>query len=203
MKIIVIEGPDRVGKATQAKRLKEYLAHKGKRVEIVEVPIKRGVTYDAIYWMLGNGLAKKLPRLFQTLQFLNRWTFQKVELPKLASSNDFVIFDRWSLSTNVYGLAEGLGPEFVNYFYSNLRRPDYTFVLLGDSHQHEAEDVYERDTALQKRVRILYDQWAKNHPDECHVINCQNPKELITAEMVGVLRASGVLDVKDEYIFLS
>ena len=39
-KIIVVEGPDRVGKATQSRMLKEKLTFLGKRAKIIEVPIK-------------------------------------------------------------------------------------------------------------------------------------------------------------------
>jgi thymidylate kinase len=192
-KIIAIEGPDRTGKQTQAKRLRDYLVSAGKRATVVEVPIKDAASYDAAYWMLRNGLAKKLPRTFQTIQFMNRWLFQTRTLPELESKNDIIIFDRWSLSTSVYGRAEGLSPEFVDFFYDKLRKPDYTFILIGEAHGHEPEDVYEKDLQLQRRVRKLYAAWGASHSHESHTINCRNPRDLITAEMVGVLKGLGII----------
>lgn len=192
-KMIVVEGPDRTGKQTQTLRLRDYFVSLGKKAVVVEVPIKGSYTYNIIYWMLRNGLAKRMPHTFQLLQFLNRWRFQWNMLPKIEQDNDYVIFDRWSLSTSVYGLAEGLSSEFVNSLYVRLKRPDYTFILLGDAHEHEAEDVYEKDGELQKSVRRHYADWASQQTSGCRVINCKNPRELITAEMVYSLKAARII----------
>jgi thymidylate kinase len=192
-KMIVVEGPDRTGKQTQTLRLRDYFVSLGKKAVVVEVPIKGSYTYNIIYWMLRNGLAKKMPHLFQVLQFLNRWTFQCGDLQKLEQNNDYVIFDRWSLSTTVYGLAEGLSLEFVNSLSVRLKKPDYTFVLLGDAHQHEAEDVYEKDAELQRSVRRHYAEWAAQQTHGCSVINCKNPRELITAEMIYTLKTARII----------
>jgi thymidylate kinase len=71
-KIIVFEGPDRCGKKTQTHLLCGYLASKAYRSVVVEVPVYGNPTYHIIYWMLGNGLAKKFPKLFQWFQYFNR-----------------------------------------------------------------------------------------------------------------------------------
>jgi thymidylate kinase len=189
-KIIVIEGPDRVGKATQCKLLCDYLIQCGKRATVVEVPIHDNFTHRAIYWMLENGLAKKLPRTFQLTQFLNRWTFQTFDLSKLDHDYDFVIFDRWSLSTSIYGQASGVGKSFVDLLYRQLRKPDFTIVLLGKSHEHDPEDVYEKDSQLQESVRQLYADWVNKHPKEAHVVHSERPRESIFTEIIVILKTT-------------
>lgn len=189
-KIIVIEGPDRCGKATQSALLCEYLWQCGKKAKVVEVPIHDPVTYKAIYWMLERGHAKSFPRIFQFTQFLNRWLFQTKELADLDHEYDYLIFDRWSLSTTVYGKAAGVDDGFVNYFYKKLRKPDFTLVLLGKPHPHEAEDVYERDEKLQEAVRRLYAEWVDKNPKEGYVVASDRPKEAVFTEIIVVLKTT-------------
>lgn len=185
-----MEGPDRVGKATQSNLLCEYLWQCGKKAKVVEVPINDNFTYNAIYWMLEKGRAKKYPRLFQFTQFLNRWIFQTKFLTSLEHEYDYLIFDRWSLSTTIYGKATGIDDEFVNYLYKKLRKPDYTLILLGKPHAHEAEDDYEKDNSLQEKVRELYADWVNKHPKEAHVVASDRPKESVFTEIIVVLKTT-------------
>lgn len=192
-KLIVIEGPDRVGKATQCRMLRTNLEAMGFKATVVEVPVEDAFTHAAIYRMLENGLAKKLPKVFQVLQVLNRKIFQETRLLELEHDNDFIIFDRWSLSTSIYGAASGLPQDMIDVMYRQLRRPDFTFVLLGEAHPHEAEDVYEADKTLQIKVRNLYGEWAVQHPDESHAIDSTQSKDTIAAEMMTVLKVMRII----------
>lgn len=198
-KIIAIEGPDRCGKATQSFLLCAYLTSLGYRARVVEVPIQDTFTYPLVYWMLGNGLAKKFPKFFQRLQVLNRQIFQATELKHWEKDFDYLIFDRWSLSTTVYGLAAGLSMNYVDALYEKLRKPDHTFVLLGASHPHEAEDVYESDTDLQRRVREHYSDWASENLDICSVINCEQPREVIASTLRLILKERGIVPITHSY----
>ena len=138
------------------KLLKSYLLDRGFKVATFEVPLRSNFTYDLIYSMLNNGLAKKLPKLFQFLQYLNRQIFQWTELSSIEKDYDYIIMDRWSLSTIVYGNATGVPQDFTQNLYNKLKLPDYTIVLVGKSHEHKPEDDYESDNSLQTKVRELY-----------------------------------------------
>jgi len=193
-KIIVFEGADRCGKATQSALLKQHLESKGKIVALVEVPIRDHITYPTIYWMLKNGLAKKFPKLFQWLQCHNRLIFQWTKLEELDRQCEFIIFDRWSLSSVVYGVAEGVDAEYCNLLYKKLRKPDFTILLLGQAYAHQAEDVYEADFSLQQKVRDLYAAWASCHSEESHVLDGTNvSKEKVAEEVVKVLQSWRVI----------
>ena len=110
-KLVVIEGPDRVGKETQALRLQVFLEAKGLRVKSVEVPFRDYSTYYVIYWMLRSGSAVRWPNAFQTIQFLNKLSYQTFFFLFHLCVCDYVIFDRWTLSSKVYGPAGGASPE--------------------------------------------------------------------------------------------
>lgn len=155
-KIIAIEGPDRVGKFTQANLLKNYLLSQGRKVAHFEVPYNDGFTHRAIYAMLRNGLAKKYPKIFQTIQYLNKRVFQTTQLSHLRDTMDYIILDRWALSGLVYGEAEGVPRWYSDALFNNLIRPDCTIVLVNAPHVKEGRDVYEKDTELQAKVRMLY-----------------------------------------------
>lgn len=191
--IIVVEGPDRCGKATQSKLLQEYIARIGLGAVVVEVPIRSAVTYRIIYWMLKNGLAKNFPKVFQCFQFLNRKIFQIFTLPGLERMYDVIIMDRWSLSTIVYGAAEGVSEAFTTRLAKWLRVADHTFVLHGESYLHEAEDSYEADRDLQLKVKLGYSMWALNNQKVCTMINCRHDKMHISRRMQDVLHLKGIL----------
>ena len=192
-KIIVIEGPDRVGKQTQTRLLRDHIRSMGYRAETIEVPIRSAITYRLIYWMLQNGLAKKLPKVFQYLQYLNRKIFQLTTLKLLSFTNNYLIFDRWSLSTVVYGSASGLSEEFTVGLMSRLKTPDHTFILYGKSYMKEAEDVYESDSVLQTKVGESYALWANRYPQSNTLINCNHDKMLISKKIRMKLESLNIL----------
>lgn len=192
-KIIVIEGPDRVGKQTQTNLLKQTFLNYGLLAAVVEVPIRSAVTYHVIYWMLRNGLAKKFPKIFQWFQYMNRKIFQAFKLPQLEENYDAIIMDRWSLSTIVYGAAEGVPKEYTIGLAAKLRSPDHTIILHGKSYVHEAEDAYEADEALQIKVRNEYANWALNNPETTTLIDCQRDKCIVSREIKEVLQTKRIL----------
>lgn len=192
-KIIVVEGPDRVGKQTQTHLLKEYIESLGFRATIVEVPIRGGLTYHVIYWMLKNGLAKKLPKLFQWFQYLNRKIFEKLRLPKLEQINDFIILDRWSLSTVVYGMAEGLTENFTTSLMKKLRIPNHTIILAGKSYLQEAEDAYESDSDLQRKVTTGYVRWFEKNQDQTTLIDCRLSREEVAKKIQEILQEKDLI----------
>ncbi len=192
-KIIVIEGPDRVGKQTQTNLLKKTFLNYGMIATVVEVPIRSMVTYRIIYWMLKNGMAKKFPKTFQWFQYLNRKIFQVFTLPYLEERYDAIIMDRWSLSTIVYGAAEGVQKEYTIDLAKKLRQPDHTIILHGKSYSHEAEDAYEADLDLQNKVREEYANWAFDNPDSTSLVDCQRDRKIVSREIKEILQSKRIL----------
>jgi len=191
-KLIVIEGPDKVGKETQTKMLVEYLQSCGKRVIRVEVPVHDKLTHRLIYWMLKNGLAKKTPTLFQGIQYFNKKIFQMFKLPRLNEYYDYVIMDRWSLSSIVYGIAGGANSSLLVKLASFLKKPDATIILHGKPHIDRKDDLFESDDELQTKVRDMYWDLSLGR-EEYTLIPAGGTREEVHSGIVWALRVKNLL----------
>lgn len=189
---IAIEGPDKVGKETQTKLLVEKLRKIGWKVKHVEMPVNDGITYRLIYWMLRKGYAKPYPKLFQFVQFLNKWFWQLV-MPYFSHKYDYIVFDRWAASAVIYGRATGVPEGFNLFLYGRLVRPDLTVVLLGQSYRRKGpDDSYEADNELQARVRDEYEWWATVEP-KAEPISNQGSREDVHRQIMSVMDERGLL----------
>lgn len=189
-RLVVVEGPDKVGKATQTQLLVHTLRRYGDRVTRVEVPYNDRLTYRLIYWMLRTGKAKTYPNAFQFVQFVNKFIFQWTVLLFLRLTNDVIVFDRWSLSAIVYGDATGVNPAFNRVLYHLLVRPDVTVVLHGASFKRATvDDVYEKDSNLQVAVRKGYYAWAMEHPEDHELVDNQGTQGEVHERVLDVVEA--------------
>ena len=93
----------------------------------------------------------------------------------------------------MYGAATGVSKEFTEKLTNRLKKPDFTIVLLGPSHKHVAEDVYESDAELQKRVRDLYRDWSTSNSQTSSIFDCSMPREIIHSEILKKLEDVGVI----------
>lgn len=179
-KLIVFEGPDKVGKETQSKLLASVLQERGVkavRLEPTKESHPRG--RKLIYSMLESGAAKEHPNTFQFIQFMNRMYFQYVKLPKALRDNELVILDRWALSGYVYGEAERISPGLNKWMYNRARRADLVLVLSGNSYKRPgADDSYERDTSLQIKVKVAYRRAGLEWPGHVLVDNKDSVQEV-------------------------
>lgn len=189
-KLVAIEGPDKVGKATQSRMLAHVLRRYGARVALVEVPFNDRVTHRLIYWMLQNGLVKRFPNLFQFIQFINKFVFQLTYLLWLRLTCACVVLDRWSLSAIVYGDATGVNRTLNRVLYWLLVRPDITVVLHGSSFKRKSiDDAYEKDSDLQVVVRRGYYDWVQSHPADHVLINNQGTKDEVHERILAAVEA--------------
>lgn len=185
--LIVVEGPDKCGKATQSTLLTQTLVDAGHRVKRVEVPVASWFTYRLIYWMLRNGMAKSWPNVFQYVQFLNKFIFQWTKLVFMRWQYDFIVFDRWSLSSVVYGDAGGANKTFTRFLYNRLWQPDGTIIMVGASRSGEVTDVYESDNSLQSKVRVGYAAWYAAHDDKVSLVDNTGTREEVQSRIMNIL----------------
>jgi len=171
--IIAIEGPDKVGKATQTRLLSSRLWTEGLTTLTVEVPINDGIFYDRIYAMLKDGSAMKYPEAFQAFQVANRLAWQKTAP---LHRYDVILFDRWNVSSWVYGRASGLSETFFQTIMHGMLEPDCVVVLDGVA-MGEAEDTYEADRDLRAKVRKQYRWWAEEHG--APIVAANDPRDLV------------------------
>lgn len=187
-KLIVLEGPDKVGKETQTRLLVMALEELGCRVADVEVPFNDRLTHKLIYWMLRSGRARSWPNLFQFVQFCNKVIFQVILLFWLLLLNDYVVMDRWALSAVIYGDASGTNTWFNRAMFWFLWRPDLTIVLHGPRLSNRETDVYEADSKLQQNVREGYYQWVQEHPIGYELVDNQGTRTEVHARILAAVQ---------------
>lgn len=177
--LIAIEGPDRVGKATQARMLKDHLNKDKITATVEEVPYDDKITHPRIYEMLHDGTATDFPVVFQTLQGINRRIFQATFLPTLARYHDVIILDRWNMSSRVYGEASGVTKPTTDAILKGILEPDLTFVFDSNPYPKEGLDAWEADLAFQSRVRELYLRECEANPDNYVKIDAGHSREIV------------------------
>jgi thymidylate kinase len=186
-RILSIEGPDGLGKSTQASAIIEILRNNGKRATIVKLPRYDYLTGKIILKMLKSGSALTWPNVFQVVQWLDKVIFQLFFLPKLLKENDYLIFDRWHISMWAYGLAGGASERLTNIFVNSLVKPNQTFIFCGKSKRDIKQDSYESNVKYQKRVGMHYVLWACAH-DDAIVVDADQTKEQITEMMMDYIQ---------------
>ena len=167
--VVALEGPDRMGKSTQAKLLKDSLRREGISAAVVKTPYddsdegdEGGQTHEKLYEMLRTGDAVRYPKTFQSLMGTNRRWFQSHVLPELAAQHDVVVLDRWNLSTLIYGTEAGVPTDITFSILKGLIDPDLTIVFDGQPFvASDQDDAYEADKEFQERIRSRYVAWAK------------------------------------------
>ena len=197
-----LEGPDKVGKATQSKMLADALVDLGPlfakkkvsiRVHRVEIPSKNHTCYDKIYDMLnrradGSAPAIDHPEVFQTFQVANRFHVQE-DVKLMSADPTIIIFDRWVASSWAYGTAAGVSKEKLEIINDGLIVPDTTFVLQGNGFDRpeQADDAYEDDDSFQSKVRRTYEEWSHGRP---HVrkVNADRDKEIVHEEILSIAK---------------
>lgn len=184
-KLIVIEGPDKLGKTTQCMRLAASLA--GACYQ--KIPNRDGVTYDRIYEMLKTGEAAEEPYYFQSLNGINRLIWQRQMLPALAQQYKYIILDRWNPSTWVYGQSIGMTERQCGIVTKGLISPDLCFVFQGTPLERSGkDDAYESDDKLQQEVAMRYNVWADSNPEIVVKVNANRSMSIVTEELLSEIQ---------------
>jgi len=177
-KIIAIEGPDKVGKATQSKLLAAALD-----CDRVEIPWKDGLIYEQIYAMLKDGTARTYPQAFQAFHAANRMTWLETEY--FHEDTGIVVLDRWMTSSYIYGGIEGLSKECLDGLNKSLRPADLTIVLDGEI-MGVPEDAYEMDVEFRAKVRQEYLRWALEN--DAPVVDANRSREVVHEDIMQIVQ---------------
>ena len=161
--LIAFEGLDQSGKQTQAERLRDQLTALGHRVRLVSFP-----DYTThIGTELGRALAGEREYSAEVMQLLyvaNRYEW-KAELQRALDAGWFIVCDRYMASSVAYGEAFGLDAGWLTEIQRFLPAPSLTIMLdiapqTAVTRKSADRDRYERDLALQLRVRESYHRLA-------------------------------------------
>lgn len=182
--LIAFEGLDQSGKQTQAERLRDRLMALGHAVQLVSFP--------DYHTHIGAEIARALagereygPDVMQLLYVANRYEW-KGELQRLLDADTFVVCDRYLSSSVAYGEAFGLDRSWLMEMQRFLPRPSLTIMLdiapeTAVTRKSADRDRYERDLALQTRVRASYQRLATE--DGWLLLDGDRPKDVIAADV--------------------
>lgn len=202
---IAVEGLDGSGKTVQCKKLVDYLTNSGKSVFYIDFPQYNSFIGKEIgYFLSGkdrNTNADSIdPKSMCLWYATDRWNALKnVDF----SNYDFVILNRYTLSSAVYQTARffnAVNTEFINWVFElehvlfGLPAPDiYLFLdteISGCSENltHKGErayveglDLYESSKSLLVCCREIYHYCVEAYPS-MHAIFCNGPDGLLPVE---------------------
>lgn len=190
--LIAFEGLDQSGKQTQAGLLGEHLAAEGRTVRQVSFP-----EYET---PLGQELARALAGerdyaadVMQLLYVANRYE-RKQDLDRWLADGLVLVADRYAASSVAYGEAFGLDPVWLADIQKHLPPPALTILLdiapeTAVQRKRADRDRYERDLALQSRVRAAYHRLAETEP-QWVVFDGEREKDTIAADVLSAVRAA-------------
>ena len=161
--IVAFEGLDQSGKQTQAELLRARLKQAGHKSRLVSFP-----DYGT---SIGEEIARALqgereygPDVMQLLYVANRYE-RKPDLKRWLDGGLMLVCDRYVASSIAYGEAQGLDRAWLTDMQKYLPLP--SLVILLDIAPETAvkrkavdRDRYERDLAMQGRVRESYHRQA-------------------------------------------
>jgi dTMP kinase len=161
--LIAFEGLDQSGKQTQAETLRDRLKEYGRKARLVSFP-----DYGT---SIGEEIARALqgerdygPEVMQLLYVANRYE-RTHDLQRWIGGGIILVCDRYTASSVAYGEAQGLDPAWLTDMQRFL--PPAALTILLDIAPETAvrrkavdRDRYERDLALQARVRQSYHRQA-------------------------------------------
>jgi dTMP kinase len=187
--LIAFEGLDQSGKQTQAELLRDHLKSQGRKARLVSFP-----DYGT---SIGEEIARALsnerdygPDVMQLLYVANRYE-KTSDLQRWLDGGLILVSDRYTASSVAYGEAQGLDPAWLIDIQKFL--PPASLTILLDIAPETAvkrksvdRDRYERDLAMQARVRESYHRQAQ--AEGWVVLNGERTKEEIAADVIEAAR---------------
>jgi len=186
--LIVFEGLDQSGKQTQAELLRDALKQQGRKARLVSFP-----DYGT---SIGEEIARALQgerdydaEVMQLLYVANRYE-RKPDLQRWLDAGLVLVCDRYLASSIAYGEAQGLDPAWLAEVQKFLPPPSLTIMLdiaPETAVQRKAvdRDRYERDLAMQGRVRESYRRQAA--AGGWIVLDGERPKDAIAEDVLSAV----------------
>lgn len=188
--LVAFEGLDQSGKQTQAELLRDRLKQTGRKARLVSFP-----DYGT---SIGEELARALqgerdygPDVMQLLYIANRYE-RKPDLERWLEGGLILVCDRYTASSVAYGEAQGLDRAWLGDMQKFLPQASLTILLdiaPGTAARRKAvdRDRYERDLAMQARVREHYRRLAVEQ--SWLVLDGGRVRDEIAADVFGAVEA--------------
>jgi len=183
--LIVIEGSDKAGKATQTQLLADRLAKEGFSVKTMTFPDYSTKIGDEIKAFLHSKRDYPI-EVRHMLLSANRWE-NKAAIEAMLKANKIVILNRYYQSNLVYGLASGLKLEWLQSLDAGLPKEDLVIVLdvspeVSIKRMQREGDIFEMNDDIVNNVSRLYRELA--HKYNWILINGDRSKEDVHKEIL-------------------
>lgn len=202
-KFIVLEGPDRCGKSTQAKMLYNQLIARGKDVILTREPGGTPTAERIRQIVLEPGLdVRPLAELLLYEASRAQHTQEKI-LPALAEGK-IVICERYTMSTCAYqGYGRGISLDVIgtlNQIATQNTTPDLTLVfLMSDKYFTErgeylfSDRLEQEDLAFRQKMRKGYLEMIDRTPN-AYLIDADKHIGEIQARVLQLLEEHHIID---------
>jgi len=187
-RLIAFEGLDQSGKQTQAELLRDRLKEGGRKARLVSFPDYATSIGEEIARAL-QGEREYGPDAMQLLYVANRYE-RKPDLLRWLEGGLVLVCDRYTASSVAYGEASGLYATWLVDMQKYL--PPAAMTILLDINPETAvqrksanRDRYERDLALQIRVRDSYKRQAAEQG--WLVLDGERPKSAIATDVLNAV----------------
>ena len=202
-KFIVLEGPDRCGKSTQAKMLYNQLVARGKDVILTREPGGTPTAERIRQIVLEPGLdVRPLAELLLYEASRAQHTQEKI-LPALAEGKT-VICERYTMSTCAYqGYGRGIALDTIdilNKIATQDTQPDLTLVfLMSDKYFTErgeylfSDRLEQEDLAFRQKMRKGYLEMIDRTP-HAYLIDADKNIRDIQARVLQLLEEHHIID---------
>ena len=182
--LIAFEGLDQSGKQTQAELLRDRLRQDGHKSRLVSFPDYATSIGEEIARALA-GEREYGADVMQLLYVANRYE-RKADLERWLDGGLILVSDRYTASSIAYGEAFGLDAPWLVDMQKFLPPAALTIFLdinpeIAVQRKAAGRDRYERDLALQKRVRESYTRQAAGQ--RWVVLDGERPKDVIAADV--------------------
>jgi dTMP kinase len=186
--LIAFEGLDQSGKQTQAELLRDWLKRQGRRARLVSFPDYATTIGEEIARAL-QGERDYGPEVMQLLYIANRYE-RKADLHRWLDGGLVLVADRYLASSIAYGEAQGLDPDWLADAQKFLPPPALTIMLdiapeTAVQRKSVDRDRYERDLAMQQRVRDSYRRQAAD--PSWIVLDGERQKDVIATDVISAV----------------
>lgn len=229
MSMIVLEGLDASGKATQSKMLKERLERDGRQVVLYSFPRYETVVGQAILRHLKGYLSMRENHYIDSsdmridgdlvhrlapedaLAFQCLMLADKVDASRQIANDiyegRFVICDRWWQSAVAFGAADGLDWKWLNEIHYFMPKADANIFIKVSPEEAlkrrpQMRDRYEKDRAKQEVVRSNYQRlWEEGREGFFTVDGSVTIDEVHSQIWDIVMKGQGQRDFMSTYVF--
>jgi len=182
--LIAFEGLDQSGKQTQAERVREFVRQRGRECRLVSFPDYTTAIGEEISKAL-HGQREYGPDVMQLMYVANRYE-RRAEMVNWLEQGTVLVCDRYRASSVAYGEAQALDPGWLRDMQSYLPDADLTILLdiapeTAVKRKSSDRDRYERDLALQARVRDSYHRQA--NAGNWVILDGERDKDAIAADV--------------------